>query len=516
MTTTQLSLKYGISERTIERIAAKQRAKGELNYNGKEKRMSRLEALRELKRLEDAGMISPPRTKCGVNLHIHTSESFSVFASPAEAAWRGYTAGLEVMGINDLYTIDGHREFGKACEILGLRAAFNMEVMAVSREAKEKGERCNDPRNPGRTYLCGKGVVRDLKPSSRSEKLLRNVRTAFSKRCREMSDKVDDLLRKLDPSLHMSFEDVLRFTPRGNVTERHVAQAVTQLINRSFPDDEERRRFTFRLIGRIEDEDISREDTFQDLIRNRLLKVGGPAYVEEPPEAFPSIRQLVQLFRDFGAIPTYPVLGNPVTEKEKDLDSLFDELEGYGIYAVEVIPKRNTRERLEEILRAAEEHGFPVFNGTEHNTKAREPLLDHFSRDPTYLPVFRHGAHVVLGHQFLSEYAGKGYLDPRGRLTIEDRETGTSLFAFAGRSVWPEEVLQWLREIGRDNAFKLILVLHSFLGRKVIHELRVKPAFRIPDGILRKAHVKEGRIRFADEDAKSEFEERAKRDIVVL
>lgn len=32
LTTTQLSLKYGISERTVERIAAKQRAKGELNY----------------------------------------------------------------------------------------------------------------------------------------------------------------------------------------------------------------------------------------------------------------------------------------------------------------------------------------------------------------------------------------------------------------------------------------------------------------------------------------------------
>ena len=494
----------------------KQPEKGELNYDGKEKEMSRLDALRELKRLEEASIISPPRTKCGVNLHIHTNESFSVFASPAEAAWRGYTAGLEVMGINDHYTIDGHREFSKACEILGLRAAFNMEAMAMSIEAKEKGARYNDPRNPGRTYLCGKGVVRDLKPGSRSEKLLKTVRAAFSKRCREMTDKVDDLIGKLDPSLHLSFEDVLRLTPRGNVTERHVAQAVTQLINHRSRDDEEQRHFTSRLIGRIEDEDTSREDTFQDLVRNRLLKVGGPAYVEEPPEAFPSIRQLVQLFRDLGAIPTYPVLGNPVTEKEKDLDSLFDELEGYGIYAVEVIPKRNTRERLEEILRAAEEHGFPVFNGTEHNTKAREPLLDHFSRDPTYFPVFRHGAHVVLGHQFLSQCAGKGYLDPRGRLTIEDRRTGTSLFAFAGRPVWPEEVPRWLREIGRDNAFRVILALHSFLGHKAFHELRVRRGFRIPDGILRKARVKEGRVSFADERAKNEFEERAKRDITLL
>ena len=90
------------------------------------------------------------------------------------------------------------------------------------------------------------------------------------------------------------------------------------------------------------------------------------------------------------------------------------------------------------------------------------------------------------------------------------------MFAFAGRSVWPEEVLRWLREIGRDNAFKVILALHSLLGHKTIHELRVRPDFRIPDGILRKAGMKEGRVSFADERAKGEFEERAKRDIVVL
>jgi len=41
----------------------KQPEKGELNYDGKEKRMSRLDALRELKRLEEASVIGPPRTK---------------------------------------------------------------------------------------------------------------------------------------------------------------------------------------------------------------------------------------------------------------------------------------------------------------------------------------------------------------------------------------------------------------------------------------------------------------------
>ncbi|MEM2961015.1 MAG: hypothetical protein QXU67_05360, partial [Candidatus Bathyarchaeia archaeon] len=112
---------------------------GELNYTGKKKPMSRLEALKELKRLEIEGIIAPPKRYGWVNVHIHTSESFSIFKSPAEAAWEAYRAGLEIFGINDHYTIAGHREFGEACKILGLKAAFSIEAIAMSEEAKERG-----------------------------------------------------------------------------------------------------------------------------------------------------------------------------------------------------------------------------------------------------------------------------------------------------------------------------------------------------------------------------------------
>jgi hypothetical protein len=50
----------------------------------------------------------------GINLHIHTNESFSVFKSPTEAVWHAYNADIEYFGINDHYTIDGHPEFSKA------------------------------------------------------------------------------------------------------------------------------------------------------------------------------------------------------------------------------------------------------------------------------------------------------------------------------------------------------------------------------------------------------------------
>jgi len=479
---------------------------GELNYAGEEKPMSRLDAARELKRLEKVGVISPPRKHGGVNTHIHTSESFSIFRSPTEAAWLGYRSGLEVFGINDHYTIDGHKEFGEACRILGLKATFSVEAMAMSEEASDKGERYNDPKNPGRIYLCGKGVVHDLEPGSPSERLLTTMRVALEKRCEKMTEKVDSILGGIDPSLSLSFEDVLRFTPRGNVTERHVAQAIAELINREFPKERDRKEFLRRLLGSFKDEDLLTESGFQDLIRNGLLKSGGPAYVEEPPEAFPSLDRLVRLFRDYGAIPTYPVLGNPVTEKESDLDSLFYELEESGIFAAEAIPTRNTRDRLQEILNVSEKHGFPVFNGTEHNTKSPQPILDDLSRDQRFLRVFRQGAYLILGHQFQSKYAQKGYISQEGKTTLGDRKMGISLFSFAGRITWPEKALGWLTSLGGENVLKIVFGLYAVLDDDGVCGWLAKPDFEMSVDLLDAVEIGKDRANFVHESAKDEFQ----------
>ena len=101
-----------------------------------------------------------PRPRRGTNGHIHTSESFSVFRSPTEAVWQAAREGLAVLGINDHYTVAGHEEFRRACEIAGIAAAFSLEAVAMDRDAAEAGLKLNDPDNPGRIYLCGKGVTR--------------------------------------------------------------------------------------------------------------------------------------------------------------------------------------------------------------------------------------------------------------------------------------------------------------------------------------------------------------------
>jgi len=131
---------------------------------------------------------------------------------------------------------------------------------------------------------------------------------------------------------------------------------------------------------------------------------------------------MVALGLELGAVPTYPVLGNPVTPWEEDFDRLLDCLAIYRIHALEVIPDRNTPERLAEIVDCAAARGLPIVNGTEHNTKEPAPLVDRFFFEPRFRPHFELGARVILGHQALRARGEEGYVRDDGSLPPGDRQ----------------------------------------------------------------------------------------------
>jgi len=421
--------------------------------------VDRLDALTELKCLVDTGRIPAPAQRRGTNTHVHTNASFSIFASPSEAAWQGFQAGLDVLGINDHYTIGGHDEFRQACTILGLRATFSMEAVALSARLQQAGVRCNDPGNPGRTYLSAKGVMHDFPDGSQGARDLQTMRESLMRRNREIVNKLNTMLAVMQPALRLTFDDVLALTPHGNTTERHVCQALAELIDRSLPAA--RVPFLKQLCGEFAEQELSTSAGYQNMLRATLLKAGKPAYVEESPDAFISWERMIAMYREYGAIPSYPVLGNPVVELEEDLEKLFAEIESFGLYAIEVIPHRNTPERLAAILDTAAKHGLPVFNGTEHNTKSPMPLLDKLSASDDFIAHFTLGADVLIGHQVMSQYAGFGYLDSAGGLSVRDRARGLRLFASAGRMVQKPETLSMLKKLGSEAAARQLVGLHE-------------------------------------------------------
>jgi hypothetical protein len=354
----------------------------------------------------------------GTNLHVHTNHSFSAFRSPCEAAWEARQAGIEIFGINDFYTTAGHAEFAKACAALGMPAVLGIEVVALDRELAGAGTLVNDPANPGRIYLCGKGVTRSEAPPAQA--MLTRLRGHQEARNRALVAKADERFRATVGAAGPLWEDVVALTPAGNTTERHVAKAILERIRsvaveRSMPAAD-----AFAAVVGAPPRGGDADQ--QGAVRSQLLKSGRPCYVAENPAAFPPVAEVRRLFLDLGAIPTYPVLGNPGTAAEQDVRRWCDRLESWGFCALELIPARNTDERVAEVVAEAGRRGWPIFDGTEHNTPAMEPLTTRWGLDERFRPAFRAGACVALGHQELVAQGVPGYVDDLGRPTPDGFE----------------------------------------------------------------------------------------------
>jgi hypothetical protein len=387
----------------------------------------RLGALREL--CSSLG----PGPRRGTNSHIHTSESFSVFRSPSEAVWQAARERIAALGISDHYTIAGHEEFRRACEIAGIAATFSIEAVALDRAAEHGHLLLNDPDNPGRVYLCGKGIARIPGDSSPAMQTLGEMRAAVKRRNREMTGKVAALFCQRLGADGPAWEAVCALTPHGNVTERHVAWAALIRLRELAAEREELLASLLAECCGATPPTDGDDAALQIFVRAKLLKASAPCYVPEYEEAFVSPSALREIFLAFGAIPTYPVLGNPVTPGEHDIEALLDRIGSMGFYAIEVIPHRNTRERLTEIVSAARRRWWPVFNGTEHNTPEARPLLDPFALDPEFEPWFLASMALLLGHQRLVARGEPGFVDETGRPTIAEARARFEYFSDAGR-----------------------------------------------------------------------------------
>ena len=170
----------------------------------------------------------------------------------------------------------------------------------------------------------------------------------------------------------------------------------------------------------------------QTLVRARLVKSDMPCYVEENRKAFTTVENLVNMYLEYGAIPIYPMMGNPITEEELDFEALFRKMERYRLHALEIIDYRTEIARAKEIIDAASSEGFPVFIGTEHNTKSPLSLVGPVASFPDYYNYLRRSANFVIGHQRLMRLCNVGFVYSNGKPRFDDRWEGFRFFEKIG------------------------------------------------------------------------------------
>jgi hypothetical protein len=155
----------------------------------------------------------------------------------------------------------------------------------------------------------------------------------------------------------------------------------------------------------------------EDELRSKLLKAGAPAFVPEDSKAFLPLGEIVQMIRDAGGIPTYPILldgtGGEPTEFELGKEKLVKVLSDRGFQSVEFIPLRNRFELLKEYAEYFYNNGFVVSFGTEHNTTAMRPITvsckEGVPLDESLVDISFRGAAFVAAHQYLTDQEGKNY-----------------------------------------------------------------------------------------------------------
>lgn len=360
-----------------------------------------------------------------VNAHLHTPFSFSAFSQLEEALDRAVAENVKVVGINDFYTAAGYDAWAKGCKERELYPLFNIELISLNEEDQKAGLRVNDPGNPGRTYISGKGLAYPFKLGEPYATQLAGVLKESNTQVDAMCRKLNGILLEVNAGFILDIRWIKNTLTKGMFRERHLAKALRLKVYETCENDEEKIKTTFsKIFGGKELKSLLNDVAgVENEIRGNLLKAGGGAFVQEDPKAFLPLKTVCEIILAAGGIPTYPFLADDAkggyTDFEGDLERVVKQLKERGFHSVEFITTRNGLELLEKYAVYLHEQGFVVTFGSEHNTPAMEPI-ELFARNSTPLTeklmqINYEGACVIAAHQHLVAQGLRGYVDADGK-----------------------------------------------------------------------------------------------------
>ena len=389
-----------------------------------------------------AGGGSPP-ARLKSNSHIHLPPNFSAFQTVSQAIELAAAQGIGVLGVSNYYDYEVYGDFVEGARKAGIFPLFGLEIICLIDDLVKQGVKINDPGNPGKMYICGKGITRFAPFSAEATRLLGIIRHNDSARMREVISKLAEVFAQRGLPIQLTEADVIDMVakrhgwPRERIylQERHVCQAFQEAIFARVPAAERIEKLT-RAFGLATPPKFGPEEAvkIQNEIRAQLMKAGKPAYVAE---TFVNFEQAQRLILEMGGIPAYPTLADgtsPICPFEEPVEKLIADIKARGFECAEFIPIRNTPEVLTQYVRAMRAAGLVVTGGTEHNT------LDLLPIEPTCVKalavpeevkeIFWEGACVVAAHQFLTLHGECGFVDAQGKPNPDYPDANARIAAF--------------------------------------------------------------------------------------
>ena len=404
----------------------------------------RISALQELLLLVQKKIIKPLIIQESVNNHCHSFFSYNAYGySPTHIAWLALKNGYRFMGIIDFDVLDGVDEFLNACELAGIRGSAGMETRVYIPEFSEM--EINSPGEPGIAYHMGIGFSTS-QTSGHANIELMDIRQRATHRNMEIVNRLNEFLAPL----FIDYEkDVLPFTPAGYATERHI---VITLINKAHQMISDDISFWSEKLNQPIDktlEGMKDEPAFQNLVRSKLMKRGGPGYIQPTPESYPGIDEFNSAVAECGALPCAAWLDG-TSSGEKRIEELLGLLIEKGVVALNIIPDRNWNisdpqikktkvSNLYHIVTIAEQMHMPIQIGTEMNSFGQK-LIDDLDI-PELVPlkdIFLKGAYFIYGHVRMQAILGKGFQSQWAKNYLPSRQERNDFFSTIGRLIEPD------------------------------------------------------------------------------
>ena len=408
----------------------------------------RTQALSELHARFQAGEIPQPETSDALNVHAHSFYSYNAYGfSPSALAWLAKKHGYSMMGIVDFDTLDGVDEFLAACELLGVRAIAGMETRVFIPEFKEI--EINSPGEPGVAYHMGTGFISSQVPDAIQPGLIA-IRQRAEVRNRQILEKVNAYLA---PLLLDYEKDILPLTPNGYATERHMVYRIAQKAEEELEDPTNFWRGKLALSRDEIKAAIQNPTAFQNLLRKRLIKRGGVAYVQPDAGTFPSVDAFNAIVKGAGALPCSAWLDG-LSQGEQDIERLLALQIEKGVRALNIVPDRNWNIKdqdlkarkiraLYRVVTLADELGLPVLVGTEMNSPGQK-YVDDFDA-PELEPVmdsFIRGANILYGHTRMQRLWKTGVTSGWAERAFPDWQARYAFYENIGRLIPPD----WTRK----------------------------------------------------------------------
>lgn len=370
---------------------------------------------------EKAALCSQPGSKRPLytNLHVHLPPNFGSIQSIDDAIAHAKQEQIVVLGASNYYDHTIYAAFAQAAVKAGITPVFGVEVLTMDETLQAGGILTNDPKNPGKLYLCGKGLTRfdDLDDATRV--IWQKIRSGDAQRIEQMIDKLNQIDFLAQRGICLQYDAIAQSVAAEKrvpvhtvfLQERHVVQALQQAIWKKIPE-KDRIAWLQQLYGVQNAIDAANVVKVQNDLRTYLLKQGRAAYIDE---CFVSPEEAARLILGLGGYVSYPALldGAPsISPFEGPPEVLVEHLLEREIPAAEVIPTRNDLDTLTLYVKTLRAHGIAVGAGTEHNDAVWLPLLPHCQRNAPLsdelLRIFWEGACVAAAHQYLHAKGAEG------------------------------------------------------------------------------------------------------------